>query len=330
MAETNNNMNTPENGNGEPASTAAENEYAYIPDAGVPTTPVAPTGGQPVYPGNEGIPTTPVAPTGGLPVYPGDEGVPTTPIAPPDGYPVDPGYPDYVWPIYPSYPLPTPGLPSVSYYSQVRFLNASTNGSTLEVFIDNQNVLSGSTFATVSIYISVTDGFHTVMVRQTSGRILYQQTQAFVSGEKMTMVILDTPTGVTLARVSDMGCTNIPSGYGCCRVANMSYSGSSYDVRLFNNQIVFAGVGYKEVTSYKQAAAGNYTFFVTNSQIAVSIVQELPVIILSALVSGNCPTCGVNNPLLTYSLNIAAGKAYTSYIIGNPWSNLYRVFTLED
>lgn len=243
---------------------------------------------------------------------------------------MDPGYPDYVWPIYPPYPLPTPSLPSFSYYSQVRFLNASTNGATLEVFVDNQLVLSGSSFATVSIYISVTDGFHTVMVRQTAGRILYQQTQAFVSGEKMTMVILDTPTGVTLARVSDMGCTNLASGYGCCRVANMSFSGSNYDVRLFNNQVVFANVGYKEVTSYKQAAAGNYTFFVTNSQVTLTTIREMPVLIVSAVVGMNCPTCIVNNPLLTYSINIEAGKAYTSYIIGNPWSNLYQGFTLED
>lgn len=223
-----------------------------------------------------------------------------------------------------------PTTPAVPYYSQVRFLNASTSGACLDVYIDNQKIFSGSLFATVSIYIPVPDGFHTVTVRQTSGRILYQQTQAFVSGEKMTMVILDSPNGASIARVSDMGCTNIPTGYGCCRVANMSYNGSNYDVRLYTNQTVFSSIGYREATSYKQTGAGNYTFFVTNSQISFSAVRELPVIILSAIVSGGCPTCGVNNPILTYNLNIAAGQAYTSYIIGNPWSNLYRILTLED
>ena len=30
------------------------------------------------------------------------------------------------------------------------------------------------------------------------------------------------------------------------------------------------------------------------------------------------------------SINVRPGRAYTSYIIGNPWSNIYQVFTLED
>lgn len=315
MADTTPNTNTSETPVQESTdSTMTDNEFMTMPDAGVPTTPAAPTGGQPVDQGNAGVPTTPTAPENGLSVDPGY----TYPAVPDSGWPYQP------------YPLPTPSLPAVPYYSQVRFLNASTSGALLDVYVDNQNVFSGSLFATVSIYISVPDGFHTVTVRQTSGRILYQQTQAFVSGEKMTMVILDTPNGVSIARVSDMGCTNIPAGYGCCRVANMSYNGSNYDVRLYTNQTVFSSIGYREVTSYKQTGAGNYTFFVTNSQVSFSTVRELPVIILSAVVSGGCPTCGVNNPILTYNLNIAAGQAYTSYIIGNPWSNLYRILTLED
>ena len=176
----------------------------------------------------------------------------------------------------------------------------------------------------------MTDGFHTVTVRRTNGQIYYQQTIAFVSGERLTMVILDTVSGVSLTRVSDMGCTNVPSGYGCLRVANMSYAGSSYDVRTFNNQTAFAGVGYKEVTSYKQTSSGTYTFFVTGSQYAVSALGELPVLVLSSIVGVSCPTCTVPNPLLTFNVNVRAGRAYTCYIIGNPWSGLFRVYVLED
>ena len=176
----------------------------------------------------------------------------------------------------------------------------------------------------------MTDGFHTVTVRRTNGQIYYQQTIAFVSGERLTMVILDTVSGVSLTRVSDMGCTNVPAGYGCLRVANMSYAGSSYDVRTFNNQTAFAGIGYKEVTSYKQTSSGTYTFFVTGSQYSVSALGELPVLVLSSIVGVSCPTCTVSNPLLTFNVNVRAGRAYTCYIIGNPWSGLFRVYVLED
>lgn len=311
------NMNTNPN-TGDGTSTARWQDPGQI-----PSTPVAPPGGTPAFPGDDlaDIPTTPIAPEGGRPAYPGN-------MMPwPDYRPERPNRPNR--PNFPILPLPTPSLPSSTYYGQVRFLNAATNGMTLDVLIDGQNVFSGSTFATVSNYSQISDGFHTVTVRRTNGPVLYQQTLAFVSGERITMVILDHSGGVTIAKVSDMGCTNVPSGYGCLRVANMSYSGSSYDVRLFNNQIVFAGVGYKEVTSFKQASAGNYTFFVTNAQFNITTFNELPILVFAALTGTACSNC-VGNPLLTYSINIQPGRVYTSYIIGNPWSNMYQVLTLED
>ncbi len=313
MAENNTNM-TPTEGNGIAVARPNHRPPDY---AGIPTTPIAPEGGPPVYDDElAGIPTTPIAPEGGSPVWPGN---------------TQTGRPN-PWPIYPILPLPTPSLPAITYYGQVRFLNATTNNMNLDVLIDGQNVFSGSTFATVSTYIQISDGFHTITVRRTNGPILYQQTLAFVSGENVTMVLLDHTGGVTLSKVSDMGCTNVPSGYGCLRVANMSYSGSAYDIRLFNNQIAFAGIGYKEVTSFKQASAGNYTFFVTNSQFNITTFNELPVLVFATLVGVGCSGngCMINNPLLTYSINVQAGKTYTSYIIGNPWSNLYQVMTLED
>lgn len=280
------------------------------------------------------IPTTPIAPPDGTPAYPGDDisGIPTTPVAPPGGTPAYPGptYGNSTFPDFPIFSFPSQNYPSAAYYGQVRFLNASTGDYTLDVLIDGQNVFSGSDFATVSSYISVSDGFHSITVRRTRGTILYQQTLAFVSGERVTMVILDNAVGVTLTKVSDMGCTNVPSGYGCLRVANMTYNGSSYDVRLFNDQVLFASVGFKEVTSFKQASAGNYTFFVTSAQSSITSFNELPVLIFGSIIRGNCVGCAINNPLLTYNVNVRAGGAYTSYIIGNPWSNMYQVLTLED
>ena len=309
----NTSLNTPmvtdENG----ASTASWQDLA-----GTPTTPVAPPGGMPAYPGDDlaNIPTTPIAPEGGRPAYPGNNRPNTQ-------------WPDFR-PDYPMFPFPTPSIPSSPYYGQVRFLNATTNGLPLDVLVDGQNLFSGSTFATVSNYSQISDGFHTVTVRRTNGPVLYQQTLAFISGERVTMVLLDNNGGVTLTKVSDMGCTNIPSGSGCLRVANMSYNGSRYDVRLFNNQIVFSSIGYKEVTSFKQATSGNYTFFITNSQYNISAFNELPQLVFAVITGTACPGCAVNNPLLTYSLNVRPGMMYTSYIIGNPWSNMYQVMTLED
>lgn len=150
-------------------------------DANVPETPAEPLGGVFVYPGDDdlaGIPVPPIASPGGRPVYPGDDdlaGIPTTPVAPSGGRPV---YPDNTIgrPGFPtiSFPVTYPTVSGGNYYSRVRFLNASTSGQTLDVYIDGRNVFSGSEFATISSYIRVTDGFHTVTVRRTNGQIYYQ------------------------------------------------------------------------------------------------------------------------------------------------------------
>ena len=89
----------------------------------------------------------------------------------------------------------------------------------------------------------------------------------------------------------------------------MSYSGSNYDVRTFNNQIVFGGVGFKEVTTFKQTAAGNYTFFVTASQASLTGFAELPVILLTAITSG-CSACMVNDPIMSFGISVRPGRLY--------------------
>ena len=187
--------------------------------------PIASPGGRPVYPGDDdlaGIPTTPSAPSGGRPVYP-------------DNTIGRPGFPTI------SFPVTYPTVSGGNYYSRVRFLNASTSGQTLDVYIDGRNVFSGSEFATI-FFLYPRDGRipHRHCAQDQRSDLLSAD-DCLLCPVRLTMVILDTVSGVSLTRVSDMGCTNVPAGYGCLRVANMSYAGSSYDVRTFNNQTAFAG-----------------------------------------------------------------------------------------
>ena len=151
----------------EPSGESTSEVVAGKNDANVPETPAEPLGGVFVYPGDDdlaGIPVPPIASPGGRPVYP-------------DNTIGHPGFPTI------SFPVTYPTVSGGNYYSRVRFLNASTSGRTLDVYIDGRNIFSGSEFATISSYIRVTDGFHTVTVRRTNGQIYYQQTIAFVSGE---------------------------------------------------------------------------------------------------------------------------------------------------
>ena len=213
--------------------------------------------------------------------------------------------------------------------AQVRFLNASTNTFPVNVTIDNTAYATNARFGTISNYDRISDGFHTVTVRRASGlrSILLQQTFPFSGGQKYTLVLVDTAAGgLNMIQVPNNGCNNMNYNTGCYRVANMSYSGSSYDVTLYSQDAVFRNVNFQEVTAYKQAMAGSYQFYVTNAN-TFSVIRELPMIVIGAVSSNNFN----NEPLVSYQVDIAAGTKYTSYLIGNNWSNMgFRVLTVQD
>ncbi len=288
---------------------SAASPYSY---SDVPQTADA----QSVLPSNDYGLTLPVAPEGGTPAYPGATAWSPTVIT---------------FPVFPS----CPGCSSCTNCNfpqnnaQVRFLNASANTFPVNVSIDNTNYAVNARFGTISGYGQLADGFHTVTVRRASGlqTVLLQQTFPFTGGQKYTLVLVDTASGgLAMSQVSDSGCSNMNYNTGCYRVANMSYSGSGYDVMLYSHDAVFRNVDFREVTIYKQAMAGSYQFYITNAG-TFSVIRELPMIVIGAVSAGSL----TGEPLVSYQLNISAGARYTSYLIGNNWSDMgFRALTVTD
>ncbi len=299
--------------------------------------------GGPVYPGNDSNGHEPVIPLPnpgeGGPAYPGNDSNGHEPVIPlpnpgeggpayPGNGPFYPGNGGITWtPICPS----APNCPPISsrQFGQVRFLNASTNNFAVNISIDSTSYAMNSRFGSVTGYDWISDGFHTVTVRRASGMrsILLQQTFPFVANEKVTMVLTDSASGgLEMIRVVDTGCTNLPAGSGCYRFANMSYNGSTFDLLLNGGEVVFRGVGFQNVTTYKQAVAGSYQFNVVESN-NFTFIRELPIIVIGAVATGT----SIRQPQVSFSVNISAGRNYTSYVIGNTWSSGgLRVLTVED
>lgn len=288
----------------EPA--AANNNYGI-------STPNYTEGGIPAYPGNNnndyGI-STPNYTEGGIPAYPGNMGNSNITILP--------SFPSFCF-----------NCSSSSSYGQVRFLNASTNNFTINIMVDNTTYASNLGFGTITNYCGISDGFHTITVRRSTGlrAMLVQQTFPFSANERYTMVLVDSSQGgVNLVQVPSTSCSNISSNTGCYRVANMAYSGSSFDVMLYSHDAVFRNVGFQDVTAYKQAAAGSYQFYITNAT-NFTVIRELPVLVIGAITTGSF----VNEPLVSYQVDISGRTKYTSYLIGNTWSGSnFRVLTVED
>ncbi|MCI8888697.1 MAG: DUF4397 domain-containing protein [Hungatella sp.] len=321
-----NNTNNPNNTNGH---LTAEDYGLTTPSAA--DTPVPAFGGSDG--GNDYGISLPIAPEGGIPAYPGDSnndyGI-SLPIAPEGGIPAYPGNtvctpPVCTLPVFPS--CPSCGISQNN--AQVRFLNASSNTFPVNISIDNTNYATNSRFGTISNYGQISDGFHTVTVRRASGlrAVLLQQTFPFSAGQRYTMVLVDTAAGgLNMIQVPSTGCNNMNYNTGCYRVANMSYSGSSYDVMLYSHDAVFRNVGFQEVTAYKQAMTGSYQFYVTNAN-TFTVIRELPIIVIGTVTGGGF----TNEPLVSYQVDIAPGMKYTSYLIGNNWSDTgFRVLTVED
>lgn len=223
---------------------------------------------------------------------------------------------------------PSCGNITPQYYGQVRFLNASTNGITVNISIDGTMYALNSRFATLSNYDWISDGFHTITVQRAGGlrSTLLQQTFPFTAGQKVTMVLTDSAEGgLELIRVIDTGCRNLPSTSGCFRFANMTYSGSTVDL-LLSGQTVFRNIRYQSVSSYKQALAGSYLFTAVTAS-SYTFIRELPIIVIGAIATS------MNNreTLLTFNANIRAGRNYTAYLIGNTWSSTnIQVIIAED
>lgn len=280
-----------------------------------------------------------------LPVYPetsagggnsggNDYGI-SLPVAPPDSAPVAPLPPTSPTPSVPSFPAPSPGRPifpnlpgSGSTFSETRFLVAATNNFPLRLSVDSSVYDTAARFGTVTGHGFVTDGFHTVTVRRANDlrAILFQKSFPFRAGEKTTLAVVDSGQGgMDVIQVSDSGCRNLAAGSGCYRVANMSFDGSSYNVLLDGSGTIFRNVGYTAVTPFKQAMQGSYLFSITSASCCRSF-QELPIIAIGILGSG----AAVSTPLLTVPVEIQAGKSYTTYLIGNNWSDFsLRAVTLE-
>ncbi|MEG1869764.1 MAG: DUF4397 domain-containing protein, partial [Oscillospiraceae bacterium] len=233
--------------------------YTNEPGAGYPVPPIA-GGGQPAYPGND-FPVPPIAPPINPPAFPGPD-YPVPPIAPPGTPPAYPG------PTYPVIPLP-PCLGCIitpnKRYCKARFLNAAAGYSPLRVNVETLVAAERLPYSDISDYVGVMDGFRvvTIVSARSPRTILLRKTMPFRAGEVVTMAIINTKNGIDLISISDMGCESSSRRRSCFRVSNLSYDNMAVDILLRDGRMVFSDVRFKETTSFKRIATGNYYFYIS-------------------------------------------------------------------
>lgn len=220
--------------------------------------------GGPVFDGsNEPVIPLPNPGEGG-PVYGGDENenIPIKPLPNPgEGGPVYPG-PIITVPVRPVIPC---FFCNNNSNGSVRFLNAANGYNAFVISVSNKVVVDNLEYAEVSEYGQVAVGFQTITVSGKNGYIYISKQVRITVGSKMTIAIVNIAGGLDLTIINDVMC-NTPLNGSCIRACNLSYNVGDLNFYLGNKILIFANVGFTEVTNYRRIMPGTYMFNISNGK----------------------------------------------------------------
>ena len=149
----------------------------------------------------------------------------------------------------------------------VRVVHASPAAGPVDVFVDGNKLLSNFTFATVTGYVSVPAGSHSIQVAPAgkgAGAAVITQSVTVAAGVPYTVAAIGTAaTGFSLQAFAD---NNLLSGNMVkVRVYHLSPNAGPVNVAAGGNTVI-TGLTYKSASDYLSIPAGSYTFNVTATQ----------------------------------------------------------------
>lgn len=206
-------------------------------------------------------------------------------------------------------------------YAKVRILHAASSYKKLNVSIGSRKSTEKLPFGRVSKYVSILDGYRTVSVIDAeTGVLIMYDVLPFVAGSKVTIVVFSTAAGMELSVISDNLCRNKLMGTSCFRAANYSFDDGPFDLLLNNMCSIFTDIRTKEVTSFKQAAEGEYNFYVIDTSYNLipynhpaSLILDKPEIKRYILEEKKMI---VPENILDISISMKMNISYTMFIIG--------------
>lgn len=143
----------------------------------------------------------------------------------------------------------------------VRVVHASPNIGTADVFLDGTKVLSNFQFGSVTDYVTIPPGPHTVqiaLIGKGIGAAVITQTLAVDPGIAYTVAALGAnPSNLSLKVFIDNNL--LSTGKAKLRVYHLSPGIGSVNV-LNGSNMVISGLGYPETSDYLTLPAGTYTF----------------------------------------------------------------------
>lgn len=287
-------------------------------------SPVPPDQGSTAYP--EAGPVVPIPDPGeGGPVYPSPgAGVPVAPLPNPgEGGPVYGGSGSII-----VYPLPAPPCfyCGTGGFCKTRFLNATDGYLPFRILINGRLVTSALDFSALTPYGKVGDGFHTITITAPNGYVHLRKTMPFRAGDAVTLAIINSATGIDILEISDAPCSR-PSNTSCFRVCNLGYYTNPLDILLYDGQVIYSDVRFKEVTSFKTIRPGQYYFYVANTIFPVGGTSAD----IETVSTNPNASMETGSPLVSFTLNTGPDMLNTAYILNWQHSaDAIQIFTVQD
>lgn len=178
----------------------------------------------------------------------------------------------------------------------IRFFHAASDTETLQVSVGTSVSVPELVYRTVTDYMPAGFGFLTITLSGTrTKRVYLQKTLPFFLPIRYTIAVIQTVNGLDLRQMYDYDCLLSGENAGCIRAANLAYGSGGIDFFLYGSKLMFADVGFKEVTPFKPLRPGEYGFYLTPGQ-------------------------DEENPFLSVLTEIEAGTMYTMCVLNSAWS----------
>lgn len=189
----------------------------------------------------------------------------------------------------------------------VRVVHASPEAGPVDVFVDGTALLSNFQFSTVTNYVSVPAGSHTIKVAPAGQGInaaVITQTVSVNSGVPYTVAAIGTKaSGFSLAAFVDNNL--VTPGQAKVRVYHLSPNAGPVDVAA-GGKTVISALTYKNASDYLTIPAGSYTFNVTATQAGATVPVSATV---NAHTVNSVFAVGLfkGSPALTFVVGVANG-----------------------
>lgn len=156
--------------------------------------------------------------------------------------------------------------------ASVRVIHAAPGAGNVDVFVDNNKVLTNFAYGTLTNYLPVPAGAHTIKIAPTGkgiGAAVITQPATVTAGDVYTVAAVGTKgTGFGLRAFTDdnslKGATS-PSSVSKIRVYHLSPNAGPVNVSAAGKQVI-TNLSYKRASDYLPVPAGPQTFAVTAVQ----------------------------------------------------------------